>query len=389
MIFLDLGLQPLANEYLKNQRIKDKKYRLLVDFNNKNKIVSIKKKFSSRKMFKNNYPYRSSMSKTMTKSFRNFANILKQKFKKKKVLEIGCNDGVFLENFDKSLSLGIEPCANIAKLSKRKKINVLIKYWDQETAFKIKNKYGKFDLIYSANTITHIKNLDEVFKSIKLVLNDNGTLIIQDPSMLELLKKNAYDQFYNEHIYVFSYISLSKLLKKYNFVIYKVKNIPEHGGSIRYFIKKNNKKNKIENSVYIQLKKELKYGLSKFPTYKKFGQSVNKSKNKLKDILINLRKLNKVVIGYGATAKAVTVLNYCNIDRSLIKFFYDTTPEKQNKYIPGVKIPVKRYNVLDSKKIDYVFLGAWNFKKEIFTKEKKFLKSGGKFITHIPVPKII
>ena len=143
MIFLDLGLQPLANEYLKNQRIKDKKYRLLVDFNNKNKIVSIKKKFSSTKMFKNNYPYRSSMSKTMTKSFRNFANILKQKFNQKKVLEIGCNDGVFLENFDKSLSLGIEPCANIAKLSKRKKINVLIKYWSPETAFKIKNKYGK------------------------------------------------------------------------------------------------------------------------------------------------------------------------------------------------------------------------------------------------------
>tara|TARA_Y100000590_G_scaffold392435_1_gene469843 strand:- start:178 stop:1350 length:1173 start_codon:yes stop_codon:yes gene_type:complete len=389
MIFLDLGLQPLANEYLKSTRVKEKKYRLLIDFNKKNKIVSIKKKFSSKKMFKNNYPYRSSMSKTMTKSFKSFANSLKKKFNKKKILEIGCNDGVFLENFNKSYSLGIEPCSNIAKLSKKKGLNVLTKYWNQNTASKIKKKFGLFDLIYSANTITHIKNLDDVFKSIRMVLSDSGTLIIQDPSMLELIKKNAYDQFYNEHIYVFSYISLSKLLKKHNLFIYNIKNIYEHGGSIRYFIKKIDKKNKINKSVKMQLKKELKYGLTKFLTYKKFGLQIKKSKNELNKILMNLNKLNKKIIGYGATAKAVTVLNYCNINKDLIKFFYDTTPEKQNKYIPGVKIPVKKYNILNAKKTDYVFLGAWNFKKEIFDKEKAFLKAGGKFITHIPEPKII
>tara|TARA_Y100000590_G_C15747227_1_gene1022592 strand:+ start:2437 stop:3612 length:1176 start_codon:yes stop_codon:yes gene_type:complete len=389
MIFLDLGYQPLANEYLKNTNSKEKKYRLLVDFNKKSKIVSIKKKFSSKKMFKNNYPYRSSMSKTMTQSFKTFAKDLKKKFKKKKILEIGCNDGVFLENFKKSFSLGIEPCSNIAQLSKKRGLDVIIEYWNRRTALKIRKKYGYFDLIYSANTITHIKNLNDVFKSINLVLSDNGTLIIQDPSMLELLKKNAYDQFYNEHIYVFSYVSLSKLLDKHNLYIYKIKNISEHGGSIRYFIKKKISKKKIDNSVKIQLKREIKFGLKKFNTYKKFGFDVNKSKNNLKNILANLRKLNKKVIGYGATAKAVTVLNYCNIGNDIIKFFYDTTPEKHNKFIPGVKIPVKKYRILNTKEVDYAFLGAWNFKKEIFQKEKKFLKSGGKFITHIPKPRIL
>ena len=116
---------------------------------------------------------------------------------------------------------------------------------------------------------------------------------------------------------------------------------------------------------------------------------MNESKIKLNKIFKNLKKQNKKVIGYGATAKAVTVLNYCNIGNDIIRFFYDTTPEKQNKFIPGVKIPVKKYNLLNVKKIDYVFLGAWNFKKEIFNKEKSFLKLGGKFITHIPKPKII
>tara|TARA_Y100000590_G_scaffold350154_1_gene401937 strand:- start:90 stop:761 length:672 start_codon:yes stop_codon:yes gene_type:complete len=222
-----------------------------------------------------------------------------------------------------------------------------------------------------------------------MVLNNNGTLVIQDPSMLELLKKNAYDQFYNEHIYVFSCLSLSKLLKKHNLYIYKVRNIPEHGGSIRYFIKKNSKKKIIEKSVQFQLNKELKYGLNSFSTYKKFGINVKNSKKKLIKILLNLKKYNKKIVGYGATAKAVTVLNYCNINSDIINYFYDTTPEKHNKFIPGVRIPVKKYKKLDPKRINYAFLGAWNFKKEIFFKEKNFLKSGGKFITHIPKPKII
>ena len=122
MIFLDLGSQPLANEYLKKKDInkKEKKYRLLIDFNNKNKVVSIKKKFSSEIMFKNNYPYRSSMSKTMKSSFKDFANEVKKKYKPKNLLEIGCNDGTFLKNFNKKISLGIEPCANIANISKKK-----------------------------------------------------------------------------------------------------------------------------------------------------------------------------------------------------------------------------------------------------------------------------
>ena len=141
MIFLNLGYQPLANEYLKRSNSKEKKYRLLVDFNKINKIVSIKKKFSSKKMFKNNYPYRSSMSKTMIKSFKLFAKSLKKKLKNKKILEIGCNDGVFLENFNESFALGIEPCSNIAKISKKKGLDVIIKYWNQKTALRIKKKF--------------------------------------------------------------------------------------------------------------------------------------------------------------------------------------------------------------------------------------------------------
>ena len=389
MIFLNLGNQPFANEYLIKKKQKEKKYQLLIDFNNNNKIVSIKRKFLSKEIFKNDYPYRSSISKTMNKSFRDLALKIKKKFKKKKILEIGCNDGVFLKNFKKEDVLGIEPCANIAKICKKKKIRVISRYWTKQLSQQIKKKHGKFNIIFSANTITHIKDYNEVFAAINNVLDENGILIIQDPSLLELIKKTAYDQFYNEHIYVFSYLSLSNILKKHNLEIFHLENIDVHGGSIRYYKKKKISKFKITKSVNIQKNLEMKSGLHKFSTYKEFRTKVEQSKKKLIKIFTGLKSKNKKVIGYGATAKAVTVLNYCKVGSDYIDYFLDTTPEKQNKFMPGVKILVKKYIKLNANKVDYVFLGAWNFKKEIFSKEKKFLKQKGKFITHVPFPKVI
>ena len=124
-------------------------------------------------------------------------------------------------------------------------------------------------------------------------------------------------------------------------------------------------------------------------TYKKFAKRVEFSKKKLKKIFININAKNKKIIGYGVTAKSTTILNYCKIGKDLISYFIDTTKDKQNKYTPGTKIPILKYPGFIEDNIDYVFLGAWNFKKEIFDKEKKFIKRGGKFITHTPKPKIL
>ena len=389
MIFLDLGNQPFANEYLKKKNQKEKKYSLKIDFNRKNKIVSIKKKFLSNQIFKKDYPYRSSISETMKRSFFELSKKIKKNFKKQKILEIGCNDGVFLRHFDQNFSLGIEPCLGIANIARNKKLNVISKYWDFNLAKEIKKEYNNFEIIFSANTITHIKNYNEVFSAVNHLLDDDGIFIIQDPSLLSLLKTNAYDQFYNEHIYVFSYLSLKNILKKHNLEIFDLENINVHGGSIRYYIQKKNGIYKKKKSIFLQERKENEYGLSKISTYKKFGDRVNHSRIELVKILKKFKDEKKTVIGYGATAKAVTVLNYCKINSKYIEYFVDTTPEKQNKFLPGVKIKVKKYKFLNRNKVDYAFLGAWNFKEEILKKEKKFLKMGGKFITHIPAPRII
>ena len=388
--FLNLGVQPLANNFLKKYSAKQPTYNLKLYFNTKTKMVSISKRIPSSVMFNSKYPYRSSMSSTMRTSFRQLSNEIKKKFNPKLLLEIGSNDGALLANFDKDRAIGVEPCKNLAKITKAKKYYTYDDYWNFKLSSKIKKKFKEVDLIYSANTLTHISNLNEVFKSINLILSDEGVLIIEDPSLLECIKKNSYDQFYNEHIYVFSTIALKNLLKKFNLEIFDVKNLPTHGGSLRYFIKKrSNKKYNVKLSVKKQIDKEIKNGLDKFITYKDFATKSTKSKKLFLEILKKIKKDNKKIIGYGATAKAVTVLNYCNIDYDLIKNFTDTTPEKINTFLPGKNIKILGYKKDILKKYDYAFLGAWNFKKEIFAKEKNFLKKGGRFITHLPLPKII
>ena len=389
--FLDLGYQPLANSYLSKRNIKksEKKFKLSIGFDPKSFLVSILNTVPKEKMFNKNYPYKSSESLTMRNQFRLLSSKIKKNFNPKLILEIGSNDGAFISNFDKNNVIGVEPCKNLANLTKKKGFKIFSNYWNTTLAKKI-TKNNKIDLIYSANTLSHIEDFDEIFNAIDIALSKNGILILEDPSLLECIKNGAYDQFYCEHLYVFSTMALEKILSKFKLKIFFVENIKTHGGSNRYYIKRNNNlMYKIDLSVKQNIAKEKNFGLHKLSTYKNFAKKVAESKKGLRKIFNDLAKKNKIIIGYGATAKSCTVLNYCKIQSKLIKFFYDTTSYKIGKYLPGSKIKIKKYKKLNISDVDYVFLGAWNFKDEIFKKEKKFIKKGGKFITHIPYPRII
>ena len=388
--FLNLGTQPLANNFLTKYNSKQIKYNLKLYFNTKTKLVSISKRIPSKQMFNNKYPYKSSMSMTMRKSFKSLASKIIKRFNPNLLLEIGSNDGTLIQNFKKNNVIGVEPCKNLAKITKKKGFKTYDEYWDLKLANKLLIKHGEVDLIYAANTLTHISNLDNVFKSIDILLSKKGILIIEDPSLMECLKKNSYDQFYNEHIYLFSANSVKNLLKKFNLEIFDIENLETHGGSLRYFIKKkSNHKFFITNNVKKQIKKEILFGLNKFKTYQIFSKNVLKSKKKLLEILHKLKRDKKKVIGYGATAKAVTIINYCNINNDLINSFVDITPEKINRYMPGKKIKIIKYKKTILENYDCAFLGAWNFKKEILNKEKKYLNKNLKFLTHVPFPKFL
>ncbi len=392
-IFLNLLKQPITNSYLPNLKLTTIKneffYNLSIAFDTNNYLVSIKKPINPKKQYTDKYAHRASQSKTMNLSFKKIAEKLKNKFKPKLSMEIGSNDGVFLKNFNKKEIIAVEPCKNLAKITNKKGYITYDKFWDSSLAKKILKKKGSIDLIYSANTISHIPNLKEVFKAISICLANNGVFVFEDPYISSVLKNNSYDQFYDEHVHVFSLIAISNLLRIHKLKIIDTEILTTHGGSIRFYVARENSKYKISRTVKKTYKSEISQKLNKFSTYKKFSYRVQKSRIKIAKLLKELKKKNKKVISYGATYKSATIFNYCNIDSSLIDFVIDTTKNKQGKYTPGKHLLIKPPCDMVKEKIDYAFLGAWNFAKEIMEKEKKFIRNGGKFITHVPRPRII
>ena len=386
--FLNLGLQPIANSFLTSKKKKEFKYNLSIGFNTKNFLVSLMKTVNPKKQYTKFYAHRASESKTMREAFKVVAVNLKKRFKPKLTMEIGSNDGVFIRNFKKDKIISIEPCLNLAKITKKNGFTTYPEFWDKKISKKIFKKYGLIDLVYSANTISHIPNLDETFLAIRNILSNKGVLVIEDPSLLEVIKNNTYDQFYDEHVYVFSAIAISKISEKYNLRLFDIDISSVHGGSIRYFICKKDCFHKNTLRLKKQIKKETHAKMNKFSTYLKFASNVKKSKKDLVQLLKKLKKNGKKIISYGATYKSTTIFNYCNLGK-YIDYVIDTTKNKQGKFTPGQHLKILKPEVGFNETVDYAYLGAWNFKKEIIKKEKNYIKRGGKFITHTPRVKII
>ena len=387
-VFLNLGQQPLANSFLKDIKRSTLRneffYNLKICFNTKNYLVSIKKPVNPKKQYTDQYAHRASESKTMRLAFKQIAKKLFKRFKPKKIMEIGSNDGVFLKNFNKKSVIAVEPCKNLARITK-KLFKTYDEFWNLKLSKKlIKEKKGEIDLIFSANTISHIPNLEETFTGINNILSQDGVFVIEDPSLLKVLQNNSYDQFYDEHVYVFSSISINNIIKKFGLRLFDIEHLTTHGGSNRYYICKEKGKYKQSLRLKRALKKELSYKLDKIKSYYKFSKRVKLSRKKLFKLIVSLKKRNKKIISYGATYKSTTVFNYCRINSRMIDYVTDTTLNKQGKYTPGTHLKIISPNDGINDNIDYAFLGAWNFKKEIFKKEKNFLKRGGKFITHVP-----
>ncbi len=390
--FLNLGNQPIANSFLssisRSSLKKEYFYKLIICFNTKNFLVSVKDPVNPKIQYTDQYAHRASESQTMREAFRKIAIKLQKRFKPKKVMEIGSNDGVFLKNFPKKKVVAVEPCKNLANLTK-KKFKTYPFFWNKKLSKKILNENSKIDLIFSSNTISHIPNLKETFQAIYDILSNKGVLVIEDPSLSSIIKINSYDQFYDEHVYVFSALSIKNIVEEFNLKLFDIEKISNHGGSLRYYVCKQEKNYKLSSRLKKILKDETKLGLNNFKTFKKFANRVYKSKKKLVALLKRLKKENKKIISYGATYKSTTVFNYCKIGTEYFSYITDTTKNKQGKFTPGMHIPILPPEKGFNESVDYAYLGAWNFKKEIMKKEKKFIKRGGKFITHVPDVRIV
>ena len=394
--FLDLGKHPIANAFLKEKDFDGEfLFDLKVVLDTESKLVYIKNFVEPEKIFNENYPYTTSNSFPMVKHFKETAEMLMEEFNPLTVMEIGSNDGVFLKNWSNDYTIGVEPCSNFAKITKGMGYQTYNEFWTTGLSEKIKNDgYLLFDLIYAANCICHIHDLDDTFKAVKNLLHKDGVFVFEDPSLLRILERNSYDQIYDEHPHIFSITALDNILMENGLKIFRVENLSVHGGSNRVYVSHLPvhtflRFRPVEMSVRENLQREDDFGLNEFKTYQAFAERIDKSKNDLVELLVKLKNDGKRIMSIGATAKSTTVFNYCGIGAApwqtdLIELITDTTKDKQGKYSPGSHIPVVPRESVNLNDYDYVYLGAWNFKDVIVNIESEFIQNGGKFITHVP-----
>ena len=385
--FISFGKQPIANNFLDKTSLSNEEYffdmevALCPDCS----MVQLLEQPSREKMFHDNYAFFSGTSEYMKSHFQRFSNEMNHRFLNREdpfVVEIGCNDGIMINNF-KELGirhLGIEPSKNVANVAIKKGINTIVDFFDYDLAQKITKKNGLADLIVSANVICHIPDYNSILKGVKCLLNEKGVFVYEDPYLGAILEKTSYDQIYDEHVFLFSAISVSKNVERHGLELVDVEAQSTHGGSMRYFIAHKGAYN-VSEQVTLLIEEEKQQGLDNIEKMQVFTSNVERSKNDLVELLKNLKREGKKVVGYGATSKSTTILNYCQIGPDLIDFISDTTPIKQGKYTPGTHIPVRPYSEFENSPPEYTILFAWNHKQEIMKKEHRYK---GKWITYIP-----
>ena len=371
--FMSFGKMPIANGFIRKEDFgKEFFFNMEVGFSEEVSLFQLNDHPKPELMFNEKYPFFTSSSKFMTAHFKSFADYLTKNFinSNSKVIEIGSNDGTLLKNF-KNLGieyLGFEPSKNVSDRANANGLKTINKFFSSKNLSEAKEFVGKTDLVCASNVICHIPDLNDLIISIDKMLTKNGSFIFEEPYLGSMFEKVSYDQIYDEHIYIFSASSISKIFQLYDFELIDVLPQPTHGGSMRYVVQRKNSKKKSKNLVKI-LENEKLRKLDVLESCFQFKKNCETSKMKLIKKINKLKDQNKSICGYAATSKSTTILNYCKIDNKTIKFICDTTPEKIGKFSPGMHIPIVDMKYFKDNITDTIYLFAWNHKEEIFKKE--------------------
>lgn len=392
--FMSFGKQPIANGFLSPKQFPDEYYfEMQVASCSRCGMFQLVEQPDREKMFNENYAFFSGTSKFMAIHFKEFAeHVMSDYFNSRDpfVVEIGSNDGIMLQYFaeNKIRHLGVEPSANVAKVAVDRGINTIVRFFDETVAKEIVGLHGQADAFLAANVMCHIPYQHSIVAGIKILLKPDGIVMFEDPYLGDVIEKTAYDQIYDEHVFLFSATSIDYLFNQHGMEVVDVEPQETHGGSMRYVISHKGARPRTKRAI-AQLEKEKRLGLDKPETYERFKTNCEKSKSDLYGLLKKLRSEKKRVVGYAATSKSTTILNYCGIEPDMIEYISDTTPIKQGKFSPGVHIPVKPYAEFTRDYPDYSFLFAWNHAKEIMAKEQGYMQKGGKWIVHVPKVQVL
>ena len=385
---LDLGNLPIANELLVSQTTKIEKFPLHLRVCPECGLGQVADVVTPERIFRD-YRYLSSISTTF---LQHASSYVEQRIQEgmflpgEWVLEIASNDGYLLKNFLKHdiKVLGVEPAENVAELSRKLGINTISEFFSSQLAAEILQEHGYPKLIIANNVLAHVPDLIDIIKGLSVLCGPETQISIENPSLANILLGMQFDTIYHEHYSYLSAFAVARLGKLHGLQLLKVEELTIHGGSNRYWLSKF----KIENVVDPQVEKiidgEVSNGLFNSDDWKAYSEKVAKILDDFLAWLRNTKETNGRIYGYGAAAKASTILNSINVDLDLISAIADASLEKQSRFMPPNGIKIISPQELFSKEPTDVVIFPWNIKNEIAEFLRENLSSQTRFWCAIP-----
>ena len=388
---LNLGYLPPVNEYKKINSTQNEEnfFPCELYFSPSSKLYQINTIVDKEILFPKSYPYTSSTTRVLRDNFKNLSLECMKLFKIHQndlAIDIGSNDGNLLSNFkDYCKVLGITP-ELIGNIAKKRGIPTIIDYFDDNSAIKIKKKYGNARFIFATNVFAHIDNVRGVLKNIKKLLTPDGVFVSESHYFADLIKTCQFDTLYHEHLRYYTLTCIKKFFENEGLNVIYAKKINTHGGSIRIYASKSNLKipNNNINKIISEEKK-----LLNSKNLNRFKKLVIQSKVENIKMLGSILKKNKKIFGISAPSRSTTLINYFGINEDMLDCILEIKGSyKIGKYVPGTKIPIYEETKTKLNQADYLYLLSWHIAPELI---KNIRKNGykGKFIIPLPLPKIV
>lgn len=373
--FVSLGNIPPVNAFLNPEDITNEKaHPLNMAYCPSCLLAQLEQIVPPEELF-SHYLHLSAGSPSNINHLQNVSKMLQKRFSinpDTKILEIGSNDSTllaFLKEHTPHL-LGVDPAKNLVQVSKDKGIDARPLFFNTDTAAEIIKEKGLYDLIVALNVIPHTPNVVDLLRGTHMTLNKNGTLMMEGAYALETMLQGQFDTLYHEHVYSFSLHSLISTFKQANLNVIDVEQIPTQGSSLRIFAQRNSESQRPKEAVYNLLDKEKSLGLTNPAIFDQVNPKVEKFKKDFRSLIESEKAKGRRLIGLGAPARGVVIMNYCDFRPDDMEFIIDDTPLKQGRVSPGSHIPVKSWSALTQDPNNTFVLLSWNYKDHLISKIK-------------------
>lgn len=389
---IDLGTAPPSNAYLTEASLKapEKYFPLKVLVCKECWLVQTEDYAGAEELFDADYAYFSSFSSSWLKHAEQYVTDMVGRFglnANSHVVEVAANDGYLLQYVKaKGIPcLGIEPTASTAKAAREKGIETIEQFFGVALAKKLVADGKQADLIAANNVLAHVPDINDFVGGFACLLKPDGVATFEFPHLMQMVNFTQFDTIYHEHFSYLSLTAVSRIFEDNGLQVFDVQEICTHGGSLRVFAQRKDKgSHPVMPAVLELLNKERSVGVDTVPYYAEFENRANQIKYDLIEFLIKTKREGKKVIAYGAAAKGNTLLNYAGIRPDLLPLVVDRNPAKQNKYLPGCRIPIVDETLITREKPDYVLIMPWNLRQEVTAQLAYIRDWGGKFVTAVP-----